>query len=173
MKIARIAAVLTLAGVLAAPAIQAQQGPPPGRRGPGMTGPRHGPGAGGGIRVALDHRGELGLTDAQVEELEALAAEARELRAARAEELRTLREEAAGDRSVLRERLREWREAALDRQASHRERVEGILTAEQLDGLRELVPRGRPGRGGAGARPRGGGRRGGPPGGAASGGRVG
>lgn len=118
-------------GVLTASQRQELRSLRPGRAGRGdqrfqrADRPAGGEWFGGGAALALRHAEQIGLTDTQRVQLEELVAELRAERESR-------RAEAGQPLS------REEREA---RVSMHRERVESILTADQLTQLRSLRPR--------------------------------
>lgn len=114
-----------------------------------------GRGLGGGVEALLRNRESLKLTDAQVNQLEALRKEIVAQRQNEARDMIDLQSRiAAGhvDREEARKQMQSRREAMRNSLEQRRERLEKILTAEQREHLKEMrPPRGRaefgPGRG--------------------------
>lgn len=121
-------AVLLAAAVALAPMqVHAQQGPRAPQR-------RLAPAGGAGVEMILRQKERLGLTDAQVTQLDQIREELVAQRTAHQAELAELTSKVrAGELepSALRERLQARRDSAQELRTKQRERVEAILTDEQ------------------------------------------
>lgn len=122
---------------LAAPTDGVAQRGPRGDRGPGMR-------QGGGVEMVMRMRSQLELTDDQVERLDAIRQESVERRAAHQAEMAELRSQVvAGERTrdELREVAAARRQAAQAMRDAQRERVESVLTEDQLQQVQVMRAR--------------------------------
>lgn len=130
---------LILALGLAVVPVEAQRGP--GMGGRALLGPG-GPNFGSSLQVALEHQGELGLTQDQVAQLEELKAIIDEDVAGLVEEIKATREGIRNGDIARDEGFREMealRGKLITASAPLRGRVQEILTVEQHNELRPLV----------------------------------
>lgn len=147
----RAGAIVTMLLALGAVDAAAQRGAM--RRG-GGPGPGLGPEGGApGIERILRLREDLSLTDAQVEQLEAIRRESvgrRTSHRAEVEELASRLRAGQVEEEAFRERVRALRESTAEEREAERERVDAILDETQRDRLEELNVRARGRMGAAG-----------------------